>query len=401
MPLRHCRPLLRVQLCAAPGRSKQESSATADELFSDGVLLPLCLLYKGGSTPAAPVAILSTKGTSRFNYVASILHVVIILFIIVASLTKANTKNLSNFTPFGTRGIFNASAVLFFAYVVFDAVSTMAEETKNPARCIPIGLVGAMTITTVAYCLLTLTLCLMVPYQKIDPDAPFSVAFFAVGMDWAKYIVAFGALKGMTTVLLVSAVGQARYLTHIARTHVVPLGSPTSTAALVPPSTPPSPCSAPPPSSPSSPSSTSSPTSSLSPPSSSSCSSPSPSSSATTTSSTRPPRPPQQARCLPSTYPALLCGNGRLLGLRQGRVVALPSDGGGVVPLHVGPAPVCSLGQGAQVVGRSHVPLAALGVYRHQVINIFLLGSIDGRRLLLRVTPQKLAPRLLFNRGVT
>ncbi|MQL72295.1 hypothetical protein Taro_004640 [Colocasia esculenta] len=168
------------------------------------------------------VAVLSTKGTSRFNYVASILHVVIILFIIVAGLTKADTKNLSNFTPFGTRGIFSASAVLFFAYVGFDAVSTMAEETKNPARDIPIGLVGAMTITTVAYCLLALTLCLMVPYQKIDPDAPFSVAFSAVGMDWAKYIVAFGALKGMTTVLLVSAVGQARYLTHIARTHVVP-----------------------------------------------------------------------------------------------------------------------------------------------------------------------------------
>ncbi|MQL72314.1 hypothetical protein Taro_004639 [Colocasia esculenta] len=168
------------------------------------------------------VAVLSTKGTSRFNYIASIIHVVVILFIIVAGLTKADTKNLSNFTPFGTRGIFSASAVLFFAYVGFDAVSTMAEETKNPARDIPIGLVGAMIITTAAYCLLALTLCLMVPYQKIDPDAPFSVAFTTVGMDWAKYIVAFGALKGMTTVLLVSAVGQARYLTHIARTHMAP-----------------------------------------------------------------------------------------------------------------------------------------------------------------------------------
>ncbi|URE24150.1 Amino acid permease [Musa troglodytarum] len=79
-----------------------------------------------------------------------------------------------------------------------------------------------MAITTGCYCLLALTLCLMQPYSQIDPDAPFSVAFQAIGMDWAKYIVAFGALKGMTTVLLVSAVGQARYLTHIARTHMVP-----------------------------------------------------------------------------------------------------------------------------------------------------------------------------------
>ncbi|KAI0501352.1 hypothetical protein KFK09_016297 [Dendrobium nobile] len=168
------------------------------------------------------VAVVSTKGTSRFNYIASIVHLAIILFIIIAGLTKANTHNLTPFTPFGTRGIFSASAVLFFAYVGFDAVSTMAEETKNPAKDIPIGLVGAMSITTACYCILALVLCLMQPYTKIDPDAPFSVAFSNVGMDWAKYIVAFGALKGMTTVLLVSAVGQARYLTHIARTHMVP-----------------------------------------------------------------------------------------------------------------------------------------------------------------------------------
>lgn len=168
------------------------------------------------------VAVISTKGTSRFNYIASIVHIAILLFIIIAGLTKAEVKNLTPFTPFGVRGIFNASAVLFFAYVGFDAVSTMAEETKNPAKDIPLGLVGSMTITTIAYCVLALTLCMMQPYTEIDINAPFSIAFSAVGMDWAKYIVAFGALKGMTTVLLVSAVGQARYLTHIARTHMVP-----------------------------------------------------------------------------------------------------------------------------------------------------------------------------------
>ncbi|KAM0951684.1 putative amino acid/polyamine transporter I, cationic amino acid transporter [Dioscorea sansibarensis] len=177
----------------------------------------------GVATIVCAVAVISTKATSRFNYIASILHVIIIIFIIVAGLSKAKVHNLTtSFTPFGPRGVFKASAVLFFAYIGFDAVSTMAEETKNPAKDIPIGLVGSMSITTLAYCLLALTLCLMQPYQKIDADAPFSIAFQAVGMDWAKYIVAFGALKGMTTVLLVSAVGQARYLTHIARTHMVP-----------------------------------------------------------------------------------------------------------------------------------------------------------------------------------
>ncbi|KAK7308734.1 hypothetical protein VNO77_42360 [Canavalia gladiata] len=167
-------------------------------------------------------AVFSTKGTSRFNYIASIIHVVVLLFIIIAGLTKAEAENYRDFTPFGARGIFDAAAVLFFAYVGFDAVSTLAEETKNPGKDIPIGLIGSMTLTTLLYCALSVTLCLMQKYTMVDENAAFSVAFEAVGMSWAKYIVAFGALKGMTSVLLVGAVGQARYLTHIARTHLLP-----------------------------------------------------------------------------------------------------------------------------------------------------------------------------------
>ncbi|EPS73601.1 cationic amino acid transporter, partial [Genlisea aurea] len=176
-----------------------------------GVIIIICV-----------ITVLSTKASSRLNYVASIVHVVIIVFIIIAGLIKSNVHNYTPFAPFGARGIFQASAVLFFAYVGFDAVSTMAEETKNPARDIPIGLVGSMVITTALYCILAVTLCLMQPYKAIDPNAPFSRAFQAVGWDWAQYIVAAGALKGMTSVLLVGAVGQARYLMHIARTHMLP-----------------------------------------------------------------------------------------------------------------------------------------------------------------------------------
>ncbi|GLT64988.1 hypothetical protein SLA2020_374460 [Shorea laevis] len=168
------------------------------------------------------VASLSTKGSSRLNYILSIIHTAVILFIIIAGFMKADTKNYTPFAPYGAHGIIESSAMLFSAYLGFDAVSTMAEETKNPARDIPIGLVGSMTIATAVYCLLAITLCLMQPYLQIDRDAPFSVAFEAVGMNWAKYIVALGALEGMTTVLLVSVLGQARYLTHIARSHMMP-----------------------------------------------------------------------------------------------------------------------------------------------------------------------------------
>ncbi|VFQ85457.1 unnamed protein product [Cuscuta campestris] len=169
------------------------------------------------------IAILSTKGSSRLNYIASFVHMIVIVFIIVVGLVKSNPDNFARpFMPFGPRGVFKAAAVLYFAYVGFDAVSTMAEETKNPAKDIPIGLVGSMVITTTIYCLLAVTLCMMQKYDTIDANAPFSIAFKNVGWSWAQYIVAFGALKGMTSVLLVGAVGQARYLTHIARTHMMP-----------------------------------------------------------------------------------------------------------------------------------------------------------------------------------
>ncbi|PHU01531.1 Cationic amino acid transporter 1 [Capsicum chinense] len=217
---------------AAVARTWTSYFATLLNLNSDKFLIKVDSLAEGYSEldPIAVgvciiiciIAILSTKGSSRLNYIATIVHIFVIFFIIVCGLIKSDPKNYTPFAPFGARGIFKASAVLFFAYVGFDAVSTMAEETKNPGRDIPIGLIGSMVITTFLYCLLAITLCLMQPYQKIDALAPFSVAFKAVGLNWAQYIVAAGALKGMTSVLLVGAVGQARYLTHISRTHMMP-----------------------------------------------------------------------------------------------------------------------------------------------------------------------------------
>lgn len=167
------------------------------------------------------VAILSTKKTSYFNWIASAVHVVVIVFVIIASLVHANTENLKPFVPFGVRGVFQAAAIVYFAYGGFDNIATMAEETRNPSRDIPLGLLGSMSIITVIYCLMALSLSMMQKYTDIDPNAAYSVAFRDVGMKWAQYIVALGALKGMTTVLLVGALGQARYTTHIARSHII------------------------------------------------------------------------------------------------------------------------------------------------------------------------------------
>ncbi|KAL4304203.1 hypothetical protein GQ457_10G022470 [Hibiscus cannabinus] len=164
----------------------------------------------------------STKMSSRFNSIATVVHLVVLLFILIAGLTKANPQHFSPFAPNGIRGILKATSILFFAYVGFDGVATLGEEVKNPGRDIPIGLIGSMSVVIILYCLLSATLIFMQPYDQIDVDAPFTLAFQAVGLKWANYIVAIGALKGMTTVLLANILGQARYFTHIARTHMAP-----------------------------------------------------------------------------------------------------------------------------------------------------------------------------------
>ncbi|KAF5175409.1 Cationic amino acid transporter like [Thalictrum thalictroides] len=170
----------------------------------------------------ATIAMISTKKTSYLNWIASAVNTVVIFFVIIAGFAHADTSNLKPFLPYGTEGVFQAAAIVYFAYGGFDNIATMAEETRNPSRDIPIGLLGSMSMITVIYCLMALSLCMMQKYTDIDPNAAYSVAFQAVGMKWAKYLVALGALKGMTTVLLVGALGQARYTTHIARAHMIP-----------------------------------------------------------------------------------------------------------------------------------------------------------------------------------
>ncbi|KAI3723208.1 hypothetical protein L2E82_34639 [Cichorium intybus] len=171
---------------------------------------------------AATIAVSSTRNTSKLNWIASAINTIVILFVIIAGFLHADISNMKPFAPFGVEGVFRAAAIVYFGYGGFDTIATMAEETKNPSRDIPLGLLGSMSIVTIIYCLMALSLSMMQKYTDIDPNAAYSVAFEKVGMKWAKYLVALGALKGMTTVLLVGALGQARYITHIARAHMIP-----------------------------------------------------------------------------------------------------------------------------------------------------------------------------------
>lgn len=168
------------------------------------------------------IAMSGTKRTSFLNWVSSIVTAGVIVFIIAVGFVHAKSSNLVPFFPKGVKGVFVAAAVVYWSYTGFDMVATLAEETKRPARDIPLGLIGSMAMITVVYCLMALALTMMQKYTEIDRDAAYSVAFGKIGMNWAKYLVGICALKGMTTSLLVGSLGQARYTTQIARAHMIP-----------------------------------------------------------------------------------------------------------------------------------------------------------------------------------
>ncbi|KAL3651091.1 DNA-binding transcription factor cat8 [Castilleja foliolosa] len=167
-------------------------------------------------------AMTGTKRTSILNWVSSIFGVAVIVFIIIFGFVHGKSENLVPFFPNGAEGVFTAAAVVYWSYTGFDMVANMAEEVKKPSRDIPIGLVGSMSLITVVYCLMSLVLVMMVKYTQVDVNAAYSVVFDQIGMKWAKYLVSFVALKGMTTSMLVGSMGQARYTTQIARAHMIP-----------------------------------------------------------------------------------------------------------------------------------------------------------------------------------
>src|SRR5262249_8328340 len=119
-------------------------------------------------------------------------------------------------------GVMAGAALIFFAYLGFDAVSTQAEEAKNPRRDVPIGIIASLLICTVLYILVAGILTGMVKYENIDRNAPVSVAFAQVGLPVAQFLVSIGALTGITSVLLVMMLGQPRILLAMSRDGLLP-----------------------------------------------------------------------------------------------------------------------------------------------------------------------------------
>src|SRR5206468_2717962 len=119
-------------------------------------------------------------------------------------------------------GMLAGAAIIFFAYIGFDSVSTHAEEARNPQRDVPIGIITSLILCTVLYIAVAAVLTGMVPYNKINIDAPVSDAFKQVGLPWAQFLISLGALTGITSVLLVLMLSQPRVLLAMARDGLIP-----------------------------------------------------------------------------------------------------------------------------------------------------------------------------------
>ena len=144
------------------------------------------------------------------------------LFVIVVGSRYIRTENWHPFLPFGWSGVFKGSAYIFFAYIGFDSVSTHAEEAHNPQRDVPIGILASLALCTVLYILVAGVLTGMVPYYKINIDAPVADAFAQRGMPVAVFLISLGAVVGITSVLLVLLLSQARILLAMARDGLIP-----------------------------------------------------------------------------------------------------------------------------------------------------------------------------------
>lgn len=169
--------------------------------------------------------------TSLVNTLVVLLKVGVIVAIIVFGAFYLDVDNWTPFIPentgtwgeFGWSGILRASGVIFFAYIGFDAVSTAAQEARKPSYDIPFGLLVSLGICTLLYILMSLTLTGLLPYAELDTAAPVAKALRAhEGLDWLTPWVVFGALAGLTSVVLVLILGQARILLAMSRDGLLP-----------------------------------------------------------------------------------------------------------------------------------------------------------------------------------
>ncbi|MCK6683128.1 MAG: amino acid permease [Thermoanaerobaculia bacterium] len=179
--------------------------------------------------PAVAIVLLLTvllvrgiRESAKANLYVVILKMAVILFFIVLAVGHVKPENWKPFMPFGFSGVMTSAAIVFLAYVGFDAVSTAAEEAVNPQRDMPIGIMGSLAVATVLYMAVAAIMTGAVSYTKLGVADPVALVLNELGKPWASAIISVGAIAGITSVLLVLLLGQPRILFAMSRDRLLP-----------------------------------------------------------------------------------------------------------------------------------------------------------------------------------
>jgi len=221
-------------LVAASAVASGWSTTFIGLIESAGVKLPKALtttLIAGGviDLPAVIITLLITwvlyigiRESARINNIIVLVKIAVILLFIFLGIRHISLANLKPMMPFGWKGVMAGAAIIFFAYIGFDAVSTAAEETKNPKKDVPLGLMLCLGVVIVLYVAVAFVLTGIVPFKEIDVGNALPAALARIGIRWGGALVATGAIIGMISTLLVTLYGQIRIFMVMARDGLIP-----------------------------------------------------------------------------------------------------------------------------------------------------------------------------------
>jgi APA family basic amino acid/polyamine antiporter len=195
------------------------------------------------------VLVMGIKLSSRVTSVIVVIKVAIVLLVIALGLFYVQAANYTPFVPpaepapagstgwdaplvqtlfgyspgvFGWAGVIAGASIVFFAFIGFDIVATAAEETRDPRRDLPRGIIGSLVICTLLYVAVSLVVVGMQPYSELSTDAPLAEAFSSVGLSFVSSLISVGALAGLTSVVMILMLGQSRVLFAMSRDHLLP-----------------------------------------------------------------------------------------------------------------------------------------------------------------------------------
>jgi len=204
-----------------------------------GIHLPVALTAAPGALPGVETLInlpalcimliltamlsIGVRESARLNNIMVVIKITVVLLFIVVGARHVAPANWQPFMPHGVNGMLSASALVFFAFIGFDAVTSAAEEVKRPERDLPIGIIGSLAGCTILYVIVSAIMTGIVPYQEfLGIDHPVTLALQRAGENWFAGFVDLGAILGMTTVILVMAYGQTRIIYAMSRDGLLP-----------------------------------------------------------------------------------------------------------------------------------------------------------------------------------